>query len=171
MNTQKSYFNLLHTCIVIFFTLLSSTSISAQVWQVDSRIDTITVVKSGGYYILDIVVKADNDDDARAPKLIVSLPRNCRVNGINMPSGMNGTAYKILGNQSQTLASGYNPPRTDAHIQFDLTNLGTSTNITFQISFSASTAGLQSNSKVSAFIYSMTPEFNKDNNFKSIVIQ
>lgn len=171
MNTQKTSFNLLNTFLLLLTFSFFTTSTSAQeIWQVDSSIEKMTIERSGEYYIMYVTIKSHNDDDARSPKLIVTLPRNCTVRGITMPKGFESTAYQIFGNESQALKSGSVKYHTDSYINFDLKNLDTRTNETFKISFLPTKEGLRPQSAASAFIYSLTPEASKANNFKSVNI-
>lgn len=171
MITYKTKNVFLNTLLVFLMFSFSLTSSSAQeIWQVDSSIEDLTVEKSGRYYILNVRIKSHNDDDARSPKLIVNLPRNCRVNGITMPAGFENTAYQIFGNKSQAVPSNAQAKQIDAYINFDLDNLGTTTDISFKISFSPTFGTLRPQSAASAFIYTLTPEATKSNNFATVNI-
>ncbi|MDF1696072.1 MAG: hypothetical protein P1U56_09585 [Saprospiraceae bacterium] len=143
---------------------------SQEIWQADSRIETFSVTKSGGYYILYINIKSDNDDDARCPKLIICLPRNSRVTAVTLPKGHENMAFQVLGNKTQAAKNAENKDQIDGCVRFDLPNLGTKTNMIFKITFVATSDGLRSDSEASAFIYSLTPEKDKKNNFKTIQI-
>lgn len=113
MNTQKTTIQIFKTLCFLFAFLLFSNSTSAQeIWQVDSRIENMVVKKSGGYYILFVTVVSNNDDDARSPKLIVNIPRNCKIHGITMPAGFESTPYQIYGIESQVQLS--ETPRIDS---------------------------------------------------------
>lgn len=171
MKTKKNTFNLLSTFLfLITFSLFTSSTHAQEIWQADSSIEKLTVEKSGEYYILYVTIKSHNDDDARSPKLIVNLPRNCRVQGITMPSGFENTAYQVFGNESQATGQGGVSQNIDSYINFDLPNLGTRTNETFKISFIPTTEGMRKSSTVSAFIYSLTPDASKSNNFKIVKV-
>ncbi len=170
MITHKTLNTLANTFLFLLFFSFSLSSFAQPIWQIDSRIERMTVEKSGEYYILNINVKANNDDDARSAKLIVNLPRNCKVNGITMPAGFENTAHQVFSNKTQASPKSGNGKQIDSYINFDLPNLGTRTDLTFKVSFVPTADGLRRGSEASAFIYSLTPEKDKKNNLAVVAI-
>ena len=153
---------------MVFVFSMSLTHISAQaIWQVDSKID-LSVSKSGNYNLVKIKVKANNDDTQRSPKLIVTLPRNCKVKSITMDDEFKYiTPYQVMG--SGNLALSHIEEQTDGYVQFDLKNLNQEEfNVTINIL--PTSFGFKPKATLGAFIYGITPELNKTNNYKTILI-
>ena len=151
------------------FLVLSISELKAQ-WQTETYINEMSYEKKGGYYVITINIKKDGSTDARSPKLIVNLPPNTEVNGIRFPDNRKDIPYQVLGNKSQVFPSGYNPTPTDGCIVFDLPNLQTKADHTFVISITETTDRMPTQTEASAYLFSITPEKNKENNFKIIKI-
>lgn len=135
--------------------------------QTDTQLH-LTTRKSGGYTILKVSVNAANDDAARSPKLIVTLPRKSQVNGVKINNQKHDpTPYQIMGNGN--LALPHKPPKTDAYVQFDIRNLNKES-FEAEISIVPQNGGWEDKASAGAFIYSLSPELNKENNYHWIYL-
>lgn len=133
----------------------------AEIWQSDLRVK-MSQEKKGKYLIYDLVIRTDNDDASRSPHLIFSLPRNSQVRGIKFSKGFEQTAYQIYGSDSQAL-----PPKTpsiDGYVKVDFRNLNRET-VKIKISILEVDSGWKRGDGASAFVFGLTPERNKKNNF------
>ena len=151
--------NLLFTCFCI---LATSFHVSGQeIWQSDLRV-TMKQSKSENNLIYEVKVTTDNDDASRSPHLIFTLPRNSKVNKVTFDGRLGDTAYSIYGSASQATQS--NTKRIDGYIKVDFPNLNRlTTSVT--ISIQPVGNGWKEGDGASAYIYSTTPEANKENNF------
>ncbi|MEM9545082.1 MAG: hypothetical protein AAGA77_03870 [Bacteroidota bacterium] len=156
--------------LLLFTFFVSSSSTAQQIWQNDLSIEKLSVEKSGGYYVFYLTFKSNGDFDVRSPKLIFNLPRNSSIRAITLPKSFESTAYQIFGSEAQALPPGAQSEDIDSYINFDLSNLRKDATATFKISILAKEKGLPKAAAASAFIYSLTPEADKNNNFKSISI-
>lgn len=132
-----------------------------EIWQSDMSVQ-MKQDKSGGYQFYTIEVKTENDDASRAPHLIFTLPRNSKVRGVNFDGRLSDTAYTICGNHSQ--ATKDKGTRADGYVKVDFPNLNKLTT-TLTISIEPTKKGWQKDDGASAYIFSNTPELNKENNF------
>lgn len=151
--------------LIFFLGFFFTDTYSQEIWQVDSRIESMSVKDKGNSKIINIQVKADNDDTERSPTLIVSLPRNSKVTSVNMNDNFKNTPYQVMGHGN--LALSHVKENIDSYVQFDLRNLNKET-FDVSISISPTSGGFQKDASVSAFIFGITPELNKENNFKNI---
>ncbi|MEZ4987426.1 MAG: hypothetical protein R2795_20670 [Saprospiraceae bacterium] len=71
-------------------------------------------------------------------------------------------AYQVYGNAAQALP--HNPERVDAYVKVDFPNLNKTT-VKVRISIEEVGNGWQKNDGASAYVFSLTPELNKANNF------
>ncbi len=136
-----------------------------EIWQVDSRIESMSLKDNGKSKTITIQVKADNDDTGRSPKLIVTLPRNSKVTSVTMDENFKTTPYQVMGHGN--LALGHVNENIDSYVQFDLRNL-TKETFEVRITIKPMSDGFQKSAEASAFIYGITPERNKENNYKVI---
>lgn len=157
----------LFVCVLGLF-ILSAQSVKAQeIWQVDGRV-SLDLDRSGGYRILHANVKVDNDDTARSPKLIVTLPRNSEVTGIKFAKGFENTPYQIMG--SNNLAVSHESGTKDSYVQFDIRNLNKEA-FGVSITFVPTEKKYRPKSQAAAFIYGITPDLNKKNNYAVIAVE
>lgn len=133
----------------------------AEIWQSDLRVK-MSQKKKGSYLIYTIAIKTNNDDASRSPHLIFSLPRNSQVKGIRFSPGFEQTAYQVYGNDSQGLVSATSS--IDGYVKVDFRNLNRET-VKLRISIQEVDTGWQRGDGASAFVFSLTPELDKKNNF------
>lgn len=155
--------------LLLFITLMAgSTYAQKEIWQVDSRIESVTIKNKGKLKIITIQVKADNDDTQRSSKLIISLPRNSNVTAVTMDEKFKYTIpYQVMGHGN--LALSHIKKNIDSYVQLDLGNLNKETFVV-NISISPTSGGFLKGASVSAFIFGITPELNKGNNFKNVLL-
>ena len=131
-------------------------------WQTDSRLQ-MTSPKSGGHKKLKITINADNDDTARSPKMIVTLPSHNQFKGVRINNRKHDTTpYQIMGNGNLVLP--HDPPKTDAYVQFDIWNMNKE-DFVKEISLLPVNGDWEDKASAGAFVYSLSPELNKENNY------
>lgn len=117
-------------------------------------------LKSQNLY--EVLIKTDNDDESRSPHLIFSLPRNTKVDKIIFGRGFGKTPYQIYGDASQAIPRG--TKQVDGYVKFDFRNLKNEI-VRIRIYTSPVGKGWKKGYGASAFVFSLTPEMNKENNF------
>lgn len=142
----------------------SGDQVAQEIWQVDSRVK-LSMHDTGRDRTLHVNVEVDNDDMARSPKLIVTLPRNCQVTAIKLAEGFELTPYQIMGHDNFAIPQ----PSTmsDSYVQFDIRNMNREA-FDVDITFVPTKGKFRQNSQAAAFIYNITPEANKKNNYAVI---
>ena len=149
--------------ILVLFSILFSVSFANaqnEIWQSDLRVGMTQ--KSSGYQIYEITMTTDNDDSSRSPVLIFTLPRNSKVRGITFEKGYEQTPYQIYGTESQALT--HDPEHLDSFVSFNYPNLN-KTKTRVKVSIEQVVNGWKKNDGASAYVVSLTPELNKQNNF------
>ena len=129
-------------------------------WQSDLRVQ-MKQKRTGSKNVYEVQIKTDNDDASRSPHLIFSLPRNSKVDGIKFIKGFGSTAYQIYGNASQAIPR---KKQIDSYVKVDFRNLNNES-VRIRISISAVGRGWKKGDGASAFVFSLTPEMDKKNNF------
>ena len=133
----------------------------AEIWQSDLRVKmTQKKTRTQSHYL--ITIKTDNDDMSRSPHLIFSLPRNAVVKKIKFSRGFERTAYQVYGNKAQ--AETGTSHRIDGYVKVDFNNMNRQT-VKVKITIAEVGEGYQRGDGASAFVFSLTPELNKKNNF------
>ena len=132
-----------------------------EIWQSDMRVK-FKQKRSKSKVVYDIVVTTDNDDASRSPHLIFSLPRNSRVQSVRVGKGHENTSYQIYGNASQGIPPG--TAQIDGYVKVDFANLNKE-RVRIRIVAVSVRDGWRKGDGASAFVYSLTPELNKRNNF------
>lgn len=135
--------------------------IGQDIWQSDMKVE-MTQRTSGSYQIYNILVSTENNDASRSPHLIFTLPKNSKAHAIEVNGDKASTTYQVYGNAAQALP--HNPTQEDGYIKVDFPNLNKQ-EVKISITLIPIGKGLQRNDGASAFIFSLTPELNKENNF------
>lgn len=131
------------------------------IWQSDLRVK-MRQKRSSTRNSYEVRIATDNDDASRSPHLIFALPRNSRVIGIKFSDGFEQTAYQIYGNHSQAQAR--KVPQIDGYVKVDFQNLNKEKLSVF-ITIKPVGDGWQRGDGASAYVFSLTPELKKKNNF------
>ena len=131
------------------------------IWQSDLRVK-LRQKKSSTRNRYEVRITTDNDDTSRSPHLIFALPRNSRVIDIKFSRGFEDTAYQIYGNHSQAQAR--KVPQIDGYVKVDFPNL-LRQKVSVLITIKPVAGGWQRGDGASAYVFSLTPELNKKNNF------